>query len=735
MANIGGETRPKELTVTTPSTVQVALRIKPTIILDSTITHSIASASHEPSLKGHHHPIVTPSNEVPNQVIFKTLEKSKGDAEEEGKSEDKQVYSFDHVFGEECTQQEFYESAIEGLIEKFLDGYNVTILTYGKTSSGKSYTLGTTPSSISTSSNDSDTSSTSCIIDHQSGIIPRSMNSLFALIENSEKYKSNKISLKVSYVEVVNEDLIDLLDPPIYLFNGEDDKMGGMGIGNGRDSSTGHRIGEMSTNEIGMYFGHNEIPYLKPLVLIREDAKGNIHWSGLQEIGVNNAKEVMEHLTRGIESRHKNCSDVSTSIASRSHTIFSVTMTRQKFIPSVSSLTSHTASSLSRRSSTTPHSSGSRPSSRMSVSTSNSRPSSRAGNESRPTSRASSGLGIRNDESGERTTITSKLWFVELSGNEKSSSSNGDLTTSEVVRPNPGLLSLENIISILGTSKLNSSTKSTSHHDIPVHITPNRDNRVVPYRDTKLTRLLQDSFGGSAHTLMIACVSPEECDRAVTLDTLRYASLTRNIKNIPSKNVKVTSVGNARRNSLTRETAASSARRAAVGNDRRSTTPTNGHIRKKSMDVKHSENDEPGWHDVKNLQSTVIKLRAENNALKIALTAVEKHGQANGRSTPVSGRTPGRSTPTLIPGRSTPTKPRSPLATYSSSKNSLSQQNQQYYAEQLEEIESQYLQLRQSYAELSLKYGQASAELALYQDNREITSAYPTSPFGVSSRD
>lgn len=53
----------------------------------------------------------------------------------------------------------------------------------------------------------------------------------------------------------------------------------------------------------------------------------------------------------------------------------------------------------------------------------------------------------------------------------------------------------------------------------------------VPYRDSKLTRLLQDSLGGNAHTLMIACVSAAEWNVNETVNTLKYANRARNIKN------------------------------------------------------------------------------------------------------------------------------------------------------------------------------------------------------------
>lgn len=53
----------------------------------------------------------------------------------------------------------------------------------------------------------------------------------------------------------------------------------------------------------------------------------------------------------------------------------------------------------------------------------------------------------------------------------------------------------------------------------------------VPYRDSKLTRLLQDSLGGNSNTVMIACVSPSDRDFMETLNTLKYANRARNIKN------------------------------------------------------------------------------------------------------------------------------------------------------------------------------------------------------------
>ena len=81
----------------------------------------------------------------------------------------------------------------------------------------------------------------------------------------------------------------------------------------------------------------------------------------------------------------------------------------------------------------------------------------------------------------------------------------------ESISINSGLLALGNVISALGDE-----LKRGSH---------------VPYRDSKLTRLLQDSLGGNSQTLMIACVSPSNDDYNESLNTLRYANRARNIRN------------------------------------------------------------------------------------------------------------------------------------------------------------------------------------------------------------
>ena len=118
--------------------------------------------------------------------------------------------------------------------------------------------------------------------------------------------------------------------------------------------------------------------------------------------------------------------------------------------------------------------------------------------------------------------LTAKFHFVDLAGSErlKRTGATGE-RAKEGISINCGLLALGNVISALGDE-----TRKSSH---------------VPYRDSKLTRLLQDSLGGNSRTLMIACVSPSDRDFMETLNTMKYANRARNIKNKVTANQDKTS--------------------------------------------------------------------------------------------------------------------------------------------------------------------------------------------------
>ncbi|XP_018404227.1 PREDICTED: chromosome-associated kinesin KIF4 [Cyphomyrmex costatus] len=126
-------------------------------------------------------------------------------------------------------------------------------------------------------------------------------------------------------------------------------------------------------------------------------------------------------------------------------------------------------------------------------------------------------LCIRQQKKDDPNTATvAKFHLVDLAGSERSKKTQ---TTGERfkegVNINKGLLALGNVISQLGDGA---------------------SGTYIGYRDSKLTRLLQDSLGGNSMTLMVACVSPADYNLDETLSTLRYADRARKIKNKPIVN-------------------------------------------------------------------------------------------------------------------------------------------------------------------------------------------------------
>ncbi|XP_033638338.1 kinesin-like protein KIF17 [Asterias rubens] len=119
------------------------------------------------------------------------------------------------------------------------------------------------------------------------------------------------------------------------------------------------------------------------------------------------------------------------------------------------------------------------------------------------------------DDTGEDHLRAGKLNLVDLAGSERQAKTGatGD-RLKEATKINLSLSALGNVISALVDGK--------SKH--------------IPYRDSKLTRLLQDSLGGNTKTLMVACLSPADNNYDETLSTLRYANRAKNIKNKPKIN-------------------------------------------------------------------------------------------------------------------------------------------------------------------------------------------------------
>ncbi|KAK5938381.1 hypothetical protein PMZ80_009351 [Knufia obscura] len=351
----------------------------------------------------------------------------------------RKIFIFDRVFGEDNTQKGIWEY-LEESVDSFLQGYNVSILAYGQSGAGKSYTMGTS-------------GPTEQLDPSTRGIIPRAAAHLFtsldpasfvhsrqnsglktptrysvgnigSVLQNMRSNTDKNWQMSVTYVEIYNEQPRDLLLPE------------------------GASVSERSA------------------VQIREDAKGRIFVEGLRSVPVSSVEELMGVLNHGSSIRQTDATAIN-SRSSRSHAVFTINLRQEK-----------------------PQNASSPPKNKnMSI---------------------SSEAGIGSESS---ITVDSKLHFVDLAGSErlKNTGATGD-RAREGISINAGLASLGKVISQL-------SSRSVGGH--------------VSYRDSKLTRMLQDSLGGNAITYMVACVTPAEFHLSETLNTVQYAQRARNIQSKP----------------------------------------------------------------------------------------------------------------------------------------------------------------------------------------------------------
>ncbi|GKT56588.1 kinesin family protein [Colletotrichum tofieldiae] len=345
----------------------------------------------------------------------------------------RKLFVFDRVFGSDVDQEGIWDY-LNDCVTAFIQGYNVSLLAYGQSGAGKSYTMGT-----SGPSEQGDV--------EMMGVIPRAATALFEKLDGTKKqvnrgsmsqlrtpsrYSSQgsqssaerNWSLKATYLEIYNEQLRDLLVP---------------------DHVPQHERGA---------------------VTIREDVKGNIILTGLRQVEINSVDDLMNALEFGSTLRQTDATAINAR-SSRSHAVFSLNLVQRK-----SGLQGSNGSDK-----------------RFSV----------------PIEAMT----------GSETWVTtdSKLHFVDLAGSErlKNTGAQGD-RAKEGISINAGLAALGKVISQL------SSRQAGSH---------------VSYRDSKLTRLLQDSLGGNAITYMIACVTPAEFHLSETLNTVQYAQRARAIQSKP----------------------------------------------------------------------------------------------------------------------------------------------------------------------------------------------------------
>ncbi|KAI9803360.1 MAG: hypothetical protein M1833_000877 [Piccolia ochrophora] len=344
----------------------------------------------------------------------------------------RKLFVFDRVFGPDVEQEGVWEYLNES-VHAFVQGYNVSLLAYGQSGSGKSYTMGT--------SGPVEQSDPMIM-----GVIPRAAGVLFDKLNGGDargsasgiraptrysiasphglsKRADKQWTMKATYVEIYNEQLRDLLLP---------------------ESVPQHE---------------------RSAVTIREDTKGHILLTGLHQVAINSIEDLLGALNFGSSIRQTDATAINAK-SSRSHAVFSLNLVSRK---------NKTQSTVQEKRRSVPI-------------------------------EAMSG-------SDNWVTVDSKLHFVDLAGSErmKNTGAYGD-RAKEGISINAGLASLGKVISQL------SSRHAGSH---------------VSYRDSKLTRLLQDSLGGNAITYMVACVTPAEFHLSETLNTVQYAQRARAIQSKP----------------------------------------------------------------------------------------------------------------------------------------------------------------------------------------------------------
>ncbi|KAM4591688.1 kinesin-like protein KIF11 isoform 2-T2 [Odontesthes bonariensis] len=181
----------------------------------------------------------------------------------------RKTYTFDMVFGAAAKQIDVYRSVVFPILDEVIMGYNCTVFAYGQTGTGKTFTM---------EGERSPGEQFTWEEDPLAGIIPRTLHQIFEkLSENGTEF-----SVKVSLLEIYNEELFDLLSPS-------------------EDVSERLQLFDDPRNKRG--------------VVVK----------GLEEVTVHNKDEVYQILERG-SAKRKTASTLMNAYSSRSHSVFSVTI-------------------------------------------------------------------------------------------------------------------------------------------------------------------------------------------------------------------------------------------------------------------------------------------------------------------------------------------------------------------------------------------------------------------------
>ncbi|RLM84956.1 hypothetical protein C2845_PM04G12870 [Panicum miliaceum] len=290
-------------------------------------------------------------------------------------------FEFDRIFGQECRTSEVYETRTKHIVDSVVQGFNGTVFAYGQTNSGKTYTMRGSA--------------------NEPGIIPLAVHDLFQRIE---EHMDREFLVRMSYMEIYNEEINDLLVPE-----------------------------------------HRKLQ-------IHESSEKGIFVAGLREEIVTCAEQVMDFMSFGESHRHIGETNMNL-YSSRSHTIFRMIIeSREK------------------------------------------------------------GDDNEAEDSCDAVRV-SVLNLVDLAGSERAAK-----TGAEGVRLKEGS-HINKSLMILGTviKKLSEGIEGQGGH--------------VPYRDSKLTRILQPALGGNSNTAIICNITLAQVHADETKSSLQFASRALRVTN------------------------------------------------------------------------------------------------------------------------------------------------------------------------------------------------------------
>ncbi|XP_076917746.1 kinesin-like protein KIN-5D [Bidens hawaiensis] len=201
-------------------------------------------------------PVVVTCNEDKQEVIV---------SQSMGNKQSDKTFCFDKVFGPGSKQKDLYDQVVSPIVKEALEGYNWTIFAYGQTGTGKTYTMEGEGGKLKNGEFHEDV-----------GVIPRAVEQLF----NTLEFQNADYSMKVTYIELYNEEITDLLAP---------------------DEKT-----------------------KKPISLM-EDGKGAVFMRGLEEELVSSADEIYQILQKGSSRKHTAETLINTQ-SNRSHSLFTITI-------------------------------------------------------------------------------------------------------------------------------------------------------------------------------------------------------------------------------------------------------------------------------------------------------------------------------------------------------------------------------------------------------------------------